>query len=175
MVSKVSLSSVSGQQKVRLRRVWRGGFVGPNPNEHSIFFFKIFLLFWHGSFLKSLLNFVTISLLFYVLVFWSQGIWDPSVLMRDWTHTLCTRCIGRWSLNHWTAGKFQVNILNLKLGPHFLYGFCVVFSGCSFHSPIQFPSFYKLRLKGLGLETGPNEWGFDGKPWLLILWNILPW
>ena len=72
-------------------------------------------------------------------------------------------------------GKFQVNILNLKLGPHFLYGFCVVFSGCSFHSPIQFPSFYKLRLKGLGLETGPNEWGFDGKPWLLILWNILPW
>ena len=45
VVSKVSLSSVSGQQKVRLWRVWRGGFVGPNPSEHSIFFFKIFLLF----------------------------------------------------------------------------------------------------------------------------------
>ena len=42
MVSKVSFSSVSGQQKVRLWRVWRGGFVGPDPSENSFFFFKIF-------------------------------------------------------------------------------------------------------------------------------------
>ena len=39
-------------------------------------------------------------LLLYVLVFWPQGMWDLSSLTRDRT---CTPCIGRRSLNHWTA------------------------------------------------------------------------
>ena len=59
---------------------------------------------WHDpiyTFLKKVfIEFVTISLLFYVLVFWPQGMWDLSSLTRDQT---CTPCIGRQSLNHWTA------------------------------------------------------------------------
>ena len=51
---------------------------------------------------KVFIEFVTISLLFYVLGFWPWGMWDLSSLARDWT---CIPCIGRWSLNHWTARK----------------------------------------------------------------------
>ena len=43
---------------------------------------------------------VTILLLFYVLPLWPQGVWDPSSLTRDRTHTPHT---GRRSPNHWTA------------------------------------------------------------------------
>ena len=35
---------------------------------------------------------------FYVLVFWPPGMWDPSSMTRNRTHT---PCIGRQSLNHW--------------------------------------------------------------------------
>ena len=55
-------------------------------------------LFWYGPFFKVFIEFVTILLLFYVLVFWPQDLKDLSSLTRDWTHT---SCIGRWSLNHW--------------------------------------------------------------------------
>ena len=50
-------------------------------------------------FLKIFLFFFAILFLFH-LVFWQRGIWDPSSLTRDWTHTTC---IGRWSLNHGTT------------------------------------------------------------------------
>ena len=66
----------------------------------KFFFFFPLKIFWCGPILKSLLNFVTTLLLFYILVFWPQGIWDLSSLTRDRT---CTPCIGRRSLNHWTA------------------------------------------------------------------------
>ena len=46
------------------------------------------------------IEFVTIFLLFYVLVFWPQGMWDLRFLTRDQTRT---PCIGSRSLNHWTA------------------------------------------------------------------------
>ena len=49
---------------------------------------------------KVFIESVTILLLFYVLVFWPQGMWDLSFLTRDWTHNPYT---GRWSLNHWTT------------------------------------------------------------------------
>ena len=62
-----------------------------------LFVFKIFLM-W--TIFKVFIEFVTILLLFYVLVFWSQGMWDLSSPTRDRTHT---PCIGRQSLNHWTA------------------------------------------------------------------------
>ena len=45
-------------------------------------------------------EFVAILLLFYVLVFWLQNMWDLRSLIRDWIHTPFT---GRWSLNHWTT------------------------------------------------------------------------
>ena len=49
---------------------------------------------------KVFTEFVTILLLFYVLVFWPGGMWDLSSPTRDRTRT---PCIGRQSLNHWTA------------------------------------------------------------------------
>ena len=49
---------------------------------------------------KVFIEFVTVLLLFYVLVFWWRGMWDLSSPTRDWTHTPCT---ARQSLNHWTT------------------------------------------------------------------------
>ena len=51
---------------------------------------------------KVFVEFVTILLLFCVLVFWPQGMWDLSSPTRERT---CTPCTGRQSLNHWTTGK----------------------------------------------------------------------
>ena len=48
--------------------------------------------------LKVLIEFVTILLLLYVLVFWPHGMWGLSSQTRDQIHT---PCIGRQSLNHW--------------------------------------------------------------------------
>ena len=63
----------------------------------NLFFFKIFLM-W--TIFKVFIEFVTILLLFHVLVFWPWGIWDLSSPTWDQTHT---PCIGRRSLNHWTT------------------------------------------------------------------------
>ena len=60
----------------------------------SFFFFLTWTIF------KVFVEFVTILLLFYVLVFWPLGMWDLSSPARDWTRITCT---GRQSLNHWTA------------------------------------------------------------------------
>ena len=46
------------------------------------------------------IEFLAISLLFYVLAFWPPGMRDSNFLTRDATHTLCT---GRQSLKHWTG------------------------------------------------------------------------
>ena len=45
--------------------------------------------------------------LFYVLVFWPRGRWDLSSPTRDGTRT---PCIGRQSLNHWTAMEVPCNL-----------------------------------------------------------------
>ena len=58
----------------------------------------IFFLIW--TIFKVFIEFVTVLLLFYVLVFWPQGMWDLSSPTRD---RACTPCIGRQSLNHQTA------------------------------------------------------------------------
>ena len=60
-------------------------------------FLKDFLV-W--TIFKVFIEFVTTLLLFYILVFWPQDMWDLSFPIKDRTHTLC---IGRRSLNHWTA------------------------------------------------------------------------
>ena len=65
------------------------------------FFFKDIFFFLIWTIFKGFIEFVTILLQFYVLVLWSQGMWDLSSPTRDRTHTpLCAR---RWSLNHWTT------------------------------------------------------------------------
>ena len=51
---------------------------------------------------KDFIEFITILLLFYVLDFGSQDMWDLSSPTRDGT---CTPCTGRRSLNHWTTGE----------------------------------------------------------------------
>ena len=48
------------------------------PITIDISSWKGFLFFSYGPFLKSLIEFVTILLLFYVLVFWPWGMWDRS-------------------------------------------------------------------------------------------------
>ena len=52
--------------------------------ETMTFFFKIF---WCGPFLESLLNLLQYYFSFYVLVFWSWGIWDLSSPTRYQTCT----------------------------------------------------------------------------------------
>ena len=55
---------------------------------------------------KIFIEFVTVLLLFYVLVFWPQGMWDLSSPIRDRTRT---PCIERQSFNHWTAREVPKN------------------------------------------------------------------
>ena len=72
-------------------------------------------------FKKSLLTFVTILLLFYVLVFWPWSMWDLSSWTRDLTRILC---MGKWSLNHWTTREIP--------GTHYLTAFlCLLASAFS--------------------------------------------
>ena len=63
------------------------------------FFFLIVFFFLYGSFLKSLLNLSQYCFCIMFCFFWPQGMWDLNSLTRNGT------CIGRWSLNHWTARK----------------------------------------------------------------------
>ena len=60
---------------------------------------------------KVFIEFVTILLLFYVLVFWPRAMWDLSSPTRDQTRT---PCIGRRSLKHWTAREVP-NAIFLKI------------------------------------------------------------
>ena len=55
--------------------------------------------------LKVFIEFVTILLLFYVLIFWPRGMWDLRSLTRDQTYT---PCIGRQNLNPWTAREVPI-------------------------------------------------------------------
>ena len=75
-------------------------------------FLKIFLM-W--TIFRVFIEFVTILLLFYVLVFWPRSMWVLSSPTRDRTSI---PCIGRQSLNHWTARKvpviFSFNICNIR-------------------------------------------------------------
>ena len=71
-----------------------------------------FLTFcWCGPFSWVFIEFFAILLLFYVLVFWPQDMWDLSSLTRDWT---CTPCIGRWRLNHWVTREVPLLYLDCK-------------------------------------------------------------
>ena len=49
---------------------------------------------------KVFIEFITITSLFYILVFWAQGMWDLSSMTRNWTHS---PSIERWNLKHWTT------------------------------------------------------------------------
>ena len=57
---------------------------------------------------KVLIKFVTILLLLYILVLWPRAMWYLSSPTRDQT---LNPCIGRRSLNHWTARDIPVIII----------------------------------------------------------------
>ena len=86
----------------------------------KIFFFLMWTIF------KVFIEFVTILLLFYVLVFWPRGTWDLSSSTRDRTHT---PCIGRWSLNHQTAREVP-------------WGSCISFSANTIANVLCYPFFF---------------------------------
>ena len=64
------------------------------------FFFKDFFFFDGEHFLSVFTEFVTMLLLFHVLVLWPQGMWDLSFPTGSQTHT---SCIGRQNLHHWAT------------------------------------------------------------------------
>ena len=70
--------------------------------EHTalnpVLFLRFF--FWVWTTFKVFIEFVTVLLLLYCLVFWPRGMWDLSYPTRAWT---CTPRIERWSLNDWTT------------------------------------------------------------------------
>ena len=78
----------------RNQQSWSWDLRLPDPQIHlrfcCCFLLKIFFLIW--TTFKVFIEFVTILLLFYVLVFWPRGMWDPTSPTRDQT---CTPCIGR--------------------------------------------------------------------------------
>ena len=66
----------------------------------SFFFFPRFFFMW--TIFKFFIEFVTILLLFYILVFWPPGMWDLSFTTRSRTSI---PCIGRQTLNTGLPGK----------------------------------------------------------------------
>ena len=74
----------------------------PGNTPSFLLFIKIFM--W--IIFKIFIEFVTILLLFYVLAFWPWDMWGFSSPTRDQTHM---PCIGRWSLNHWTAREVPIS------------------------------------------------------------------
>ena len=89
----------------------QAGFSNITTNSSGLFFILFYLVFFFffldvEHFFQVFIELVTILLLFYVLLSWPQGMGDLSSPTRDQTHT---PCIGRPSLNRWTA--MQVFIL----------------------------------------------------------------
>ena len=68
-------------------------------------FKKIFFFFGVDHFYSLYWISYNIASVCYVCIFWPQGTWDLSFLTRDWT---LSPCIGRWSLNHWTAREVPI-------------------------------------------------------------------
>ena len=66
--------------------------------EETVSLICVIFRFLMQTIFKVFIEFVTILLLFYVLVSWPGGMCGLSSSARDQTHTLCT---GRWSFNHW--------------------------------------------------------------------------
>ena len=84
-------------------------------NDGLAFSFWIFKrFFWCGPFLKTLLNFLQYFFCFMLFFFFSS----PT---KDWTVNLC---IGRWTLNHWTARKSQLPGFNDRM-PDIIDSACV--------------------------------------------------
>ena len=76
-----------------------------------LFFLKIFFDMDHSF--KIFIEFVTVLLLLYVLVFWPQDMWGLSSPTRGQTHTACP---GRQRLNHQITREIS-SFLLLQITP----------------------------------------------------------
>ena len=62
-----------------------------------LWLWEIFLkIFFMWTIFKVFTEFITILRLFYILVFWPQGMWDLSSLTRDWTSCMKGEVLNRW-------------------------------------------------------------------------------
>ena len=97
-----------------LARFWEG-------IQFKQYFFSFSFFFLIRTIFKVFIESVTILLLYFV--FWPGGMWDLNSLTRSGT------CIGRRSLNHWTARK--------SLEQYFLVTFLYIriFSSSLYHPP----------------------------------------
>ena len=81
------------------------------------------------TFLKSLLNLLQYCFCFMFLFFWPRGMWDLSSPTRD---RICTPCIERRSLNHWTAREIPSSICFGPFLRMFISLFTLSFCSCMF-------------------------------------------
>ena len=129
---------------------------------------------------KVFIEFVTILLQFYVLVFWPWSMWDLSSLTRDWT---CTPCIGRRSLNPCTAREVPRLRVILKITPRdfevlwviqsFYRSFHLTFSSSRERLSIRLISYYSLT----GFRKANKEEflfkGLQNVPSLKVEWCLI--
>ena len=107
---------------------------------------------------KVFIEFVTILLLFYVLGFWLRGTWELSSPTRDRTRT---PCIGRQSLNDWTAKEVPVRLLWILSSEALIFGHLC----SSLHCPLL------ARTLVSWFSQNPLLWGSDHL-WFLIRFFI---
>ena len=96
-------------------------------SSHSLFI-KRFFLMW--IIFKVLIEFVTILLLFYVLVFCPWGMWDLNSPTREWTYTSYT---GRQTLNHWTTMEVPIFFILLLFSWSPTHGLAMITFNFVFH------------------------------------------
>ena len=80
-------------------------------NKETVSLFCVIFHFLMQTIFKVFIEFVTILLLFYVLVSWPRGTWGLSSSARDQTHTLC---IGRRSSNHWITWEVPMSLFKTE-------------------------------------------------------------
>ena len=92
------------------------------PPSNGIFLARVLewgaIVFSGGPLLKSI-KFVTVLLLFFML--WVFGLQTFGILVplaKDWTHT---PCIGRQSLNHWTAREVPIKLFIILITIYLCY------------------------------------------------------
>ena len=79
------------------------------PDSLEILYFSL-KIFFICTIIKVFIEFVTILLLIYILVFWPRAMWDLSYPIRDWS---CTPASGGDVLTTEPPGKSHFN-----MGPH---------------------------------------------------------
>ena len=87
------------------------------------------------------------------IFFWPWDMWDPSSLTRDWP---CTPCIGRWSLNHWTAREVAVLIFKKLLFLFYNLKYIIFFNGSPITKYLMWLLVSGLTFKKLGRHHFTN-------------------